>query len=79
MVDGRWQAGKVTIDLNVGRSSRSLLIHSSLHYSPHSHSPQPRRASDPTTDGSVVRRAPGAGFRVANGPDDKGRVARGEG
>lgn len=28
MVDGRWQAGKVTIDLNVGRSSRSLLIHS---------------------------------------------------
>lgn len=50
-----------------------------LHYSPHSHSPQPRRASDPTTDGSVVRRAPGAGFRYANGPDDKGRVARAEG
>ena len=30
MVDGRWQAGKVTIDLNVGRSSRGWVRSVSL-------------------------------------------------
>ena len=30
MVDGRWQAGKVTIDLNVGRSSHILVTVVSL-------------------------------------------------